>query len=106
MTLLASVLNISIRKLDPKMDADTLRVGGRLGFANMPNESKHPAILPKYIHVSMLILRDTHRAFLHSGRNHMLSSMRRKGTLGHKTNYPKLQKALTSGATNDGPLAG
>lgn len=65
-------------KLDPVMDGDVLRVGGRLSKAALPAESKHPAILSKDLHVSTLIMRHIHFKLGHAGRNHMLSSLRRK----------------------------
>lgn len=39
-------------RLNPVMDDGILRVGGRLGRAAMPAESKHPVILSKDLHVS------------------------------------------------------
>jgi hypothetical protein len=67
-----------IRKLDPVMSDGLLRVGGRLHEASMPMESKHPVILPKNNHVSDLVLRQIHCDLKHSGRNHMLSSLRQR----------------------------
>ena len=44
----------------------------------MPEEVKHPAILPKDLHVTELILRDIHENVGHSGRNYVLSKLRLK----------------------------
>ena len=81
-TLQKGSLNVrkdsSIYKLDPKLDLEVLRVGGRLSRAAMPEHAKHPAILPKDHHVSKLILRKIHQQAGHSGRNHMLSLLRQK----------------------------
>lgn len=68
----------SLYKLDPVMDDEILRVGGRLSKSALPVESKHPAILSKNMHVSTLILRHIHHQLGHAGRNHMLSKLRQK----------------------------
>ncbi|KAI2645449.1 Pro-Pol polyprotein [Labeo rohita] len=68
----------SILRLDPIIDNGILRVGGRLKRMAMPEEQKHPAILPKQHHVSKLLLRHIHHQTGHSGRNHMLSTLRKK----------------------------
>lgn len=47
-------------KLDPVVVDGVLRVGGRLSRAALPEETKHPAILPKNSHISKLILRHVH----------------------------------------------
>ncbi|KAL7877734.1 hypothetical protein SRHO_G00043770 [Serrasalmus rhombeus] len=51
----------SIFKLDPVLDRGILRVGGRLSKMAMPEEQKHPAILPKGHHVSKLLLHHIHQ---------------------------------------------
>lgn len=65
-------------RLDPVMDGEILRVGGRLSKALLPVESKRPAILSKDLHISTLILRHIHQQIGHSGRNYMLSRLMRK----------------------------
>ena len=65
-------------RLDPVLDEGILRVGGRLHKSAMPEESKHPCILPKESHVSTLLLRHIHERSGHSGRNHMLSELRKR----------------------------
>ena len=73
-----------IRKLDPILDSVGLvRVGGRLNRSCMPVESKHPIILPKNHHVSLLILRQIHQDLKHSGRNHMMAVLRENYWLVH-----------------------
>ncbi|VDI07765.1 Hypothetical predicted protein [Mytilus galloprovincialis] len=66
----------NIRKLDPVLDGDLLRVGGRLIESKMPEKCKHPIILPKGHHISELILRQIHMDLQHSGRNHLLAHLR------------------------------
>lgn len=60
-------------RLDPVMEGEILRVGGRLSKASLPLESKRPAILSKDLHVSTLSL-----CHIHAGTNYMLSSLMRK----------------------------
>ena len=61
-------------KLDPYLCDGVLRVGGRLNRKAMPEEFKHPAILPKDSHLTRLLLRHIHISVGHSGRNQMLQS--------------------------------
>ena len=67
-----------IYRLDPYLDKEVLRVGGRLTRGSLPEETKHPLILPKDQHVATLIIKYIHKQLGHSGRNHTLSTMRRK----------------------------
>lgn len=55
-----------------------LRVGGRLSKASMPEETKHPLILVKDQHISILILCHIHEQLGHGGRNHVLSHLRKR----------------------------
>ena len=68
--------NSHIYRLSPLLEDGVLRVGGRLSKAAMPEESKHPAIISKDLHISDLILRQIHQEVGHGGRNHMLSRLR------------------------------
>lgn len=68
----------TIYKLDPILEGGLLRVGGRLTKAAMPEDVKHPLILSKDQHISNLILRYFHEQLGHGGRNHVLSTVRRK----------------------------
>ena len=65
-----------IYKLDPYLQDGVLRVGGRLHRSAMPEVSKHPAIMPKDLHATNLLLQDIHEKTGHSGRNFMLSRLR------------------------------
>ena len=47
-------------KLAPVVQRDIVRVGGRLDKSPLPEESKHPAILPPNHHVTKLIIRHYH----------------------------------------------
>ncbi len=68
----------AIYKLDPWLDNGLLRVGGRLTRSSLPEDTKHPLLLTKNLHVATLILKDLHQHLGHSGRNHMLSALRRR----------------------------
>ena len=67
-----------ISRLDPVLDQNVLRVGGRLGRSTQAFESKHPAIMPAKSHVTDLIIRDVHQSVGHQGRQHVLASLREK----------------------------
>ncbi|CAB4015368.1 Hypothetical predicted protein, partial [Paramuricea clavata] len=76
---IASVKKSSpIHKLDPKLSDNLLCVGGRLRNAPIPSETKHPFILPKNHHISILIAQYYHLIAGHSGLEHALSLMREK----------------------------
>ena len=66
----------SIAKLSPFLSQEgLLRVGGRIQFAKLSFEEKHPIILPKS-HVSMLLVRSHHRMMKHAGVATMISTLR------------------------------
>ena len=67
-----------IRRLDPFLDNGVLRVGGRLRRADLPFESKHPAILPKKSHVTTLLIRHAHKRLGHAGRSHIIANLRER----------------------------
>ena len=68
----------AIYRLDPFVDNKLLRVGGRLSKASIPEEAKHPVLLPYNNHVTTLIIRDIHERLGHAGRNHVLAALREK----------------------------
>ena len=53
-------------------------MGGRIEFANLSEEEKHPIILPSKSYVVKLIIADVHRRQLHAGINQTLISLRDK----------------------------
>lgn len=67
-----------IFRLDPYLEDAVLRVGGRLSRSAMPEESKHPIILHKDLHIYSLVLQHFHQGVGHSGRNHVLAKLRQK----------------------------
>lgn len=66
----------SLHRLDPWMDGNILRVGGRLNKCAIPMEIKNPIILPKDSHIPKLILTDIHKRAKHAGRNYIISKLR------------------------------
>eukprot|EP00057_Strongylocentrotus_purpuratus_P028999 XP_011683473.1 PREDICTED: uncharacterized protein LOC100891682 [Strongylocentrotus purpuratus] len=68
----------SLYKLDPKIEGGLIRVGGRLSRSALPLEAKHPIIIPKKSLVAELMLREVHEKTGHSGRSHVLSTLRER----------------------------
>ena len=67
-------------KLDPYYDRtdQVIRVGGRLQFADIPEETKHQIILPHgHSEVAKMIL-DVHKQMLHAGPETLLSTLRQR----------------------------
>lgn len=58
-----------VLKLDPFFDEDSkaYRVGGRLSRAPLSLDNRHPYLLPKNSHISLLFVRDRHAHALHGG---------------------------------------
>jgi ribonuclease HI len=63
-------------KLSPIVQDDIVRVGGRLDRSPLPEESKHPAILPPNHHVTKLIVRSYHTKEGHAGTSQTLAAIR------------------------------
>lgn len=58
----------SLIRLTPFVDSlGILRVGGRLHHSNLPENTKHPAILPRVSLFTSLVIRDAHLRSLHGG---------------------------------------
>lgn len=73
-------VNNPLTKLNPFLDRDgVLRVGGRLKNSSFAYEERHPAILPKSSHITMLLIRDLHERSAHQGRGMTLAKIRSSG---------------------------
>jgi len=58
-------------------DSDKMwRCKGRLGNANLPYNTKYPALLPKHHHLTVLIIRDAHARVMHNGVKETLTQVR------------------------------
>ncbi len=68
----------SLYRLDPFMDRGLLKVGGRLSRSQLPEETKHPILLPRRSHITDLIIRDTHQRLSHAGRNFVIAKLRER----------------------------
>jgi hypothetical protein len=57
-----------LASLKPFVDySGFLRVGGRLRYSSLPEPARHPLLLPKRAHLSMLLCDAFHKTSLHSG---------------------------------------
>ncbi|XP_036146761.1 uncharacterized protein LOC118646920 [Monomorium pharaonis] len=64
-------------RIAPYIDASgLLRVGGRLEFSRLPENAKHPLVLPRESPLSSLIIEDAHRRTMHGGTQLTLSHIR------------------------------
>ena len=69
----------SLLPLSPFLDKDGLmRVGGRLQHSNMTKNYKYPLLLPRFHHVTKLLIRQAHLSNLHSGVQATLYFLRQK----------------------------
>jgi len=69
------VKDSNLANLNPFMcpNSHFLRVGGRIHKSLLPEEEKHPIILPSNHPVVKLLIEDVHRRELHAGVEHTLS---------------------------------
>ena len=65
-------------KLNPVIIDNIVRVGGRLEKSSLPEESKHPAILPSDHHVTKIIVRYYHANEGHVGTSQTLAAIRQQ----------------------------
>lgn len=67
----------SLLCLNPFLDPTGLiRVGGRIQLSESPYQKKHPIILPKKHHVTILLMRYEHQRLMHCGPQQLLYSIR------------------------------
>ena len=70
----------SYGKLDPFVDPKGVtRVGGRLKLSSLSDRSKHPAILPRDSHITLLVIRHFHNKVKHQGRGMTANEIRASG---------------------------
>lgn len=67
-----------LRKLNPMMQNNVLRVRGRLERAQLLFDSKYPIILPSNHHVTTILIRSYHDISGHCGPTHVLAELRQK----------------------------
>ena len=70
----------NIMKLDPFYDEgdQVYRVGGRVDRAPLSYDVRHPYLLPRKSHISLLIVRDRHIHALHGGHLRTATEIRKK----------------------------
>ena len=64
--------NSKLFPLNPFLDNGILKVGGRLVNFELTHEKKHPILLPRYHHITTLIIRDEHLRLQHAGTKAIL----------------------------------
>jgi hypothetical protein len=67
----------SLYKLDPFVQDELLRVGGRLTRSNLDYDAKHQLLIPHTSPLARLILQDIHAKVGHQGKNAMTSELRK-----------------------------
>ncbi|CAG7723610.1 unnamed protein product [Allacma fusca] len=68
--------NSKIVSLSPFVDpSGILLVGGRIQKADIPEERKHPILLPRSHHLTTLIIKEEHCRLLHAGPQAVLASL-------------------------------
>ncbi|XP_011859614.1 PREDICTED: uncharacterized protein LOC105557078 [Vollenhovia emeryi] len=69
----------NLRSLNPFLDEENLiRVGGRLRHASIPDNQKHPIVLPARHRVTNLIMREEHLRLLHCPPEQLLNAVRQR----------------------------
>ena len=91
-------------KLQPILHNGLIRVGGRLQFSSLPNDAKHPVILPKH-HISNIIIQEVHRMNGHVGVEQVVAATREKyWILGVRSTVKSiLKRCITCRKTNARP---
>ena len=89
--------NSPIQRLDPFLENGILRVGGRLRRADLPHETKYPAISPWKSHVTTLLIRHAHKRLGHAGRGHVISKPTWK-VLDHQSEHSSVSSAVATTA--------
>ena len=70
----------SLFRLDPFVDEmSILRVGGRLRHSHLPNDVKHPIILPRNGHISNVVIAHFHKQVAHQRRSTTVNEIRQNG---------------------------
>jgi len=65
-----------LHTLDPYIDDDVIRVGGRLRRSSLSVSQKHPVLLSKDGHITQLIVAHCHEQICHQGRGQTLNQIR------------------------------
>ncbi|KAJ8364108.1 hypothetical protein SKAU_G00129390 [Synaphobranchus kaupii] len=71
-----------LQQLSPIIEDKLIHVGGRLRHSNLGTDERHPIILPKDSHVSLLLTRHHHQQVKHQGRHITEGAVRAAGLWG------------------------
>lgn len=87
--------NSRLKYLQPFLDDDIIRVGGRLKNSDIKFDQKHPIILPSEHRIAQLIIEYTHKKNFHSGPELTLALLRQEyWILGARNRIKKLPKSI------------
>ena len=64
--------------LNPFLENEVIRVGGRIKNSSQPYERKHPIVLPKGHYLTKQVLKEEHERLLHCGIQNLLYSIRER----------------------------
>ena len=67
-----------INQLNLYLEKGLIRCKGRLEKADLPEEAKFPLLLPKGHPVTLIIMREAHRAVAHMGMNSTVAEVKRQ----------------------------
>lgn len=67
----------ALNSLNPRIDEQgIIRVGGRIGLAELPYDTRHPIIIPSHSRLSRALILEAHRATNHGGNQLMIQYIR------------------------------
>ena len=101
------VLSRYLQKLNPYLDEkNILRVRGRLTNADLPEEQKHPILLPKKAKLTELLIDSYHQDYLHVGPRTLQSLLARRYWIisARQIIRSRLAKCVTCFRANPRPL--
>lgn len=83
--------------LDPILESDILRVGGRIGKSLLSESEKHPIILPAKHKLTKLLIQSEHKATMHGGLALTLQKIRQRFLIinGKTTVNSEIRRCLT-----------
>ena len=96
--------NILKEQLGSKLDEDSLiRCHGRFVNVELPEEVKHPNLLPRKQHFTDLIIESYHKGLLHAGVTHTLSQLRHEYWIPHgRTEVKRVLRTCTICCRHEG----
>ena len=68
----------SLRRFNPIVVDDLLRVGGRLGHAQLSFDARHPILLPPKSHITHLLIAEAHEKSIHGSARQIVNDLRER----------------------------